>query len=124
MDDKASIIEKAYRDPAGFGSLQNTFKEVRKVDPSITIGQVQEWIAKNTHRKTNLTGFNSYVSPGPKQEYQVDHFFMADLKDEEQQKFKAALCAIDSFSRFLTAVPLKSKSESDFLAGVVEAFRT
>ena len=48
---------------------------------------------------------------------------MADLKDEEQQKLKAALCAIDSFSRFLTVVPLKSKSESDFLAGVMEAFR-
>ena len=44
-------------------------------------------------------------------------------KDEEQQKFKAALCAIDSFSRFLIVVPLKSKSESDFLAGVMEAFR-
>ncbi len=59
MDDKASIIEKVYRDPAGFGGIQNTFKEVRKVDPSITIGQVKEWIEKNTHRKTNLTGFNS-----------------------------------------------------------------
>ena len=123
MDDKASVVEKVYRDPAGFGSLQNTFKEVRKVDPSITIGQVKEWIEKNTHRKTNLTGFNSYVSPGPKHEYQIDLFFLSDLKDEEQQKFKTALCAIDSFSRFLTVVPLKSKSESDFLAGVMEAFK-
>ena len=46
MDDKASIIEKIYRDPAGLGRVQNTFKEVRKVDPSITIGQVKEWIEK------------------------------------------------------------------------------
>ena len=122
VDDKASIIEKVYCDPAGFGSLQNTFKEVRKADPSITIGQVKERLEKNTHRKTNLNGFNSYVSPRPKHEHQVDLFFMADLKDE-QQKFKAALCAIDSFSRFLTVAPLKSKSESDFLAGVMEAFR-
>ncbi len=75
MDDKASIIEKVYRAPAGFGSLQNTFKEVRKVDPPITIGQVKEWLEKNTHRKTNLSGFNSYVSPGPKHEYQIDPFF-------------------------------------------------
>ena len=66
MEDKASNIEKVYRDPAGFGSLQNTFKEDRKVDPSITIGQVKEWIEKHTHRKTNLTGFDSCVLPGPK----------------------------------------------------------
>ena len=46
MEDKADIIEKVYRDPAGFGIVQNTFKEVRKVDPSITIGQVKEWIEK------------------------------------------------------------------------------
>ena len=123
MDEKASIIERVYRDPAGFGSVPNTFKEVRKVDPSITIGQVKEWIKKNTHWKTNLTGFNSYVSPGPKHEYQIDLFFMSDLKDEEQQKFKTALCASDLFSRCLTVVPLKSKRESDFLAGVVEAFK-
>ena len=51
MDDKASIIEKIYRDPAGFGSVQNTFKKVRKVDPSITIGQVKEWVEKNTHAR-------------------------------------------------------------------------
>ena len=54
---------------------KNTFKEVRKVDPSITIGQVKAWIEKNTHREANLTGFNSYVLPGPKHEYQIDPFF-------------------------------------------------
>ena len=75
MEDKASIIEKVYRDPAGLGSIQNTLKEVRKVDPAITIGQVKEWIEKNPHRKTNLTGFNSYASPWPKHEYQIDLFF-------------------------------------------------
>ena len=78
--DKASIIEKIYRGPAGFCSLQNTFKEVRKVVPSITIGQVKEWIEKNTHRKTNLTGFNSYVSPGPKHKYQIDLLFYLTYK--------------------------------------------
>ncbi len=78
MEDKASIIEKVHRDPAGFGSLQNTLTEVRTIDPSITIGQVKEWIEKNTHCKTNLTGFNSYVSPGPKHEYQVGlSFYLA-----------------------------------------------
>ena len=34
-----------------------------------------------------------------------------------------AMCAIDSFTKILTVVPLKSKSESDFLAGLMECFK-
>ena len=33
------------------------------------------------------------------------------------------MCAIDSFTKFLTADPLKSKSEADFLAGLMETFK-
>ena len=48
---------------------------------------------------------------------------MSDLKNEEQQRFKIGMCAIDAFTRFLTVVPIKSKSESDFLAGLMECFK-
>ena len=115
MDNKDEIIETNYTDPAGFGSIQNTLNEVRKIYKSITKEDVQRWIdKKNTHRRTNLRCYNSYVSPGPKHEYQVDLFFMSDLKNEEYQDCKLAMCAIDSFTKFLTVVPLKTKSESDF----------
>ena len=33
------------------------------------------------------------------------------------------MCAIDSFTKILTVIPLKSKSESDFLARLMEAFK-
>lgn len=121
--DKDQTIERIYTDPAGFGSLKETLKEANKIDPTITIKDIKEWIEKNTHRRNNLPGYNSYIAPGPKHEYQIDLFFMSDLKDEDQQKFKVALCAIDSFTRFLTVIPLKSKGESDFLAGLMEAFK-
>ena len=48
---------------------------------------------------------------------------MSDLKNEEYQDYKLAMCAIDSFTKFLSVVPIKSKSESDFLAGLMEAFK-
>ena len=44
-------------------------------------------------------------------------------KNEEYQIFKIAMCAIDSFTKFLIVVPLKSKSESDFLSGLMECFK-
>ena len=63
------------------------------------------------------------MAPGPNHEYQIDLFFMSDLKNEEQQRFKLAMCAIDAFTRFLTVVPLKSKAEGDFLAGLMECIK-
>ncbi len=84
--ERDGVIEKIYTDPAGFGSVMNTFKEVLKVDPTITLEEVKEWIEKNTQRKTNLPGYNSYVAPGPKHEYQIDLFFMSDLKNKANKK--------------------------------------
>ena len=46
---------------------------------------------------------------------------MSDPKNEEYQDYKSAMCCIDSFTNFLIVVPLKSKSESDFLAGLMES---
>ena len=66
-----------------------------------------------------MKGYNSYVAPGPNHEYQIDLFFMSALKNEEQQKFKIAMCAIDAFTRFLTVVPLKSKNDANFLAKMI-----
>ena len=75
---------------------------------------------KNTHRKTYLPGYNSHVAPAPKHEYQIDLFFMSDLKEDNQQKFEVAMCAIDSFTKFSSIGPLKSKSEADVLAGLMD----
>ena len=71
---KEDIIRKLYYDPAGFGSIKNTLKDVRKVDPTITEAEVREWIENNTERKKNLKGYNSFIANEPKQEYQVDFF--------------------------------------------------
>jgi hypothetical protein len=51
---KEEIINKIYRDPAGFGSIKNTLEEVRKIDKSITYNDVKEWKENNFVRKTNL----------------------------------------------------------------------
>jgi hypothetical protein len=104
-------LKNLYRS-SGLWFNSKHIKRSEKIDKSITKEDVQRWIEMNTHRRTNLRGYNSYVSPGPKHEYQIDLFFMSDLKNEEYQDYKIAMCAIDSFTKFLTIVPLKSKSES------------
>ena len=61
-----------------------------------------------------MRGYNAYVSPGPKHEYQIDIFFLSDLEDEERQQTKMAMCATDAFTKALTVAPPKSKGEAFF----------
>ena len=72
-----------YFDPAGFGSIKNTLKDVRKMDKSITEAEVKEFIKNNTGRKQNLKGYNSFIANEPQQEYQVDLFFMTKKEERE-----------------------------------------
>ena len=63
---KAEIISKIYNDLSGFGSIQQTFAEARKIDKTITLNDVKAWKENNIVRKTNLPGYNSYVASAPR----------------------------------------------------------
>jgi hypothetical protein len=65
-----------------------------------------DWFAKNQVRKGNLRGYNSFIAQEPYQEYQIDLFFVNDLKDQD---YKIGLIVIDTFSKYMTVVPLKTK---------------
>ena len=56
---KDTINDKIYHDPAGFGSMQTTLADARKIDKTITMDDVKKWFDKNVERKTNLKGYNS-----------------------------------------------------------------
>ena len=48
------LIKKIYYDPAGFGTVQETYKDVKKLDSSITVKDVRDWFERNVERKNNL----------------------------------------------------------------------
>jgi hypothetical protein len=72
--EKDRIISKVYFADGGFGSARETLKDVRETNPEITLKDVQEWREKYIPRKAPMRGFNSYVAPGPKHQFQVDLF--------------------------------------------------
>ena len=49
--DKDKIISQVYNDPLGFGSNHSTLKDARKLDPSITLEDIQKWKQDNIERK-------------------------------------------------------------------------
>ena len=52
--DKNKIIEQAYHDPLGYGSIQNTLRDARKLDSSITLDDVKKWKEANVEQTTTM----------------------------------------------------------------------
>ena len=49
---KNEIIAKIFYDPAGYGSITQTLKDAKKIDPSITTEDVKK-MERSKHRKKN-----------------------------------------------------------------------
>ena len=117
---KEEIIAKIYNDLSGFGSIKQTFDEARKKDKTITLNDVQAWQENNIVRKTNLKGYNSYVANEPREEYQVDPFYV----NLGEQKFKYGMLAVDIFTKQVEVAPMMLKDKDNILAAFYELFKT
>lgn len=115
--DKNEIISKIYHDPAGYGSVKQTYLEARAKDPSITYADVQKWLSKAVDQKKQLKGYNSFIANEPKEEYQIDLFFLK-RSDFPTEDYIGGVLAIDIFSRFITIIPIKSKTIPEILEAI------
>ena len=57
------------------------------VPRSPLISNVSGWFAKNVPRTKEMRGQSSLIARKPRQEYQIDLFFFADLQREKKQKW-------------------------------------
>ena len=112
-------ISKIYNDLSGFGSIQQTFQEARKLDKTITFNDVKTWKENNIVRQTSLPGYNSYVASEPRFEYQVDPFYV----NLGEQKFKYGMLAVDIFTKQVEVVPMMLKNKGNILAAFYELFK-
>ena len=103
-----STIKKIYYDPGGYGSMQDTFKEAKKVDRSIKFSDVKDWFERSVERKKNLRGFNSYVSLGPRDEFEVDLF---DVNYLGQDEFRYGFWQLTTLQRLCGWFPLRRKTK-------------
>ncbi len=74
-DRKNQIITKAYQETRG--SIKETLEAVKAQsgpDAGIKYKDVQAWHTENLNTLKLQKGFNSYVAPGPKHEFQIDLF--------------------------------------------------
>jgi hypothetical protein len=123
MEAKSDIIKEVYHDhDIGFGSIAQTLKWARMKDPTITYKDVAQWIERNTMRKTNLRGYNSFIASKPREEYQMDLFFMNDFKELIQNDLPVLLM-VDTFTKITQVVPIKGKRDEDVMAGMEQCIQ-
>ena len=118
-NDKENILKKIYYDRSGYGSIQTTFKDAKAKDKTITLQDTKNFFNKYIAQKKQQRGSNTFIAPYSNYEYQLDLFFINDIPN---QKFKIGLILIDSFSKYLTVIPLLSKDEGNLAAGIMEGF--
>ena len=92
-------------------------KEAKKYDPSVTADDFKEWKAKqDVGQKAKMRGMNSFIADKPREEYQMDLFFMAD--QQVDKKFKSALLMVDIFTKWTQVVQVASKKWPAVLEGI------
>ena len=113
------LIKKVYYDPGGYGTVQETFKEVKKLDSTIKVSDVKDWYERNIDRKKQLRGFNSYISKGPRDEYEVDLFDVRYLKDMAHG-YPYGFLAIDNFTKYMWIIPIENKETPELIRAMGE----
>ena len=116
MATKEEIIAGVYKD--FFGSTQDTLKRARAKDPTITYKDVAQWKERNTMRKGQIPGKQSFVANGPKDEYQMDVFKMKE--EDLEDKDVPGLLMVDIFTKQTEVVPLDGLTAPDVLAGMLQ----
>ena len=118
------IIKSMYENTEkGYGSIQDTFKQAHAIDPSITYEDVKTYLNNLPHRQTQLKhkGYSSFISPHTLFEIEVDLIDLTTLA-EANDGFRYAMTAIDNFTKYAHAVPIKTKTSTDIVSAITEVF--
>jgi hypothetical protein len=111
---KNNIISEIYYDPAGFGSIKQTYLEAKAKDPTIKYDDAKNWIHHQVEQKKQLNGYNSFIANEPREEYQIDLFFIPK-KEFPNEVYVGGVLAIDVFTRYISIIPIQSKTIPEIL---------
>jgi transposase InsO family protein len=125
-----SLLKSIYYDPsnpASYAGVQKLLQEAKKYSSSITAEDVRDWLSGQLtytlHRdaRKNYNRNKIFVS-APLEQYQAD---LVDMQKFSRQNsgYKYLLTAIDCFSRYAYAEPLKSKKPEEIIRALKIIFK-
>jgi hypothetical protein len=109
-----NTIKKVYYDPeTGYSSAIKLHKKIKSIDPKIKISiqQVQDFLDKQytnqlNRKQTKPKQYNSIVSYGPKNNYQMD---IISYDRYSYKNYSYILCIIDVYSRYASCRAMTSR---------------
>ena len=114
QQNKDRVIRQVYYDvDTGFGSINETYQNAKKILNTITYNDVKNFLEKQKSRQFKAyRGFNSYVASKPLQELQID---LGDFTASSavNDGFRYMFLAVDIFTKFIHCVPVKDKSRKE-----------
>ena len=99
LTDKEKVIKGVYTNAAsGYGSIRDTYVQANNINPGVRYIDVKEHLGKQQHRQTQskYIGNNSFVSPHPLFEIEVDLIDLASKAEETMDIGIAWLALITS----------------------------
>ena len=129
---REQVISNAYYDiNTGFGSISDTLKRAKEVDPSITVQDVRNFMSKQPNRQIrNYRSTNSYTAPFARYQFQMDIMDMVPLTRDPEVKIptdngepRYALVVIDIFSKLANVVPMTNKDGKSVLSALKDSFK-
>ena len=124
MIEKDRIIRQVYYDAdTGFGSIKSTYDDANKLLNTITYNDVKDFLERQKSRQTEgYRGFNSYVANEPLSEIQID---IADFTASGalNNGFRYLFVAVDIFTKFCHAVPIKDKQPTESVRAMKEILK-
>ena len=121
---KERTVKEVYENrEQGYGSIKDTFQQAKAKDASIKLDDVKKYLNKQPHRQTQFTykKFNSFVSPGPKFEFEMDLIDMT-AKAKENDGYQYGWVAIDNFTKFAWVIPMKEKDTENLINACTRIF--
>jgi hypothetical protein len=118
--DTDKLLRQIYYSETGFQGITDTYKEAKKLIPSITTKQVKTYLDKQQLRQLKpYRSFNSFVADHPLEEVAGD---IADFTKsaEENNGFRYALVAVDVFTKYCHVQPMKGKTADDCVQAMKE----
>ena len=109
-----------YNQDTGFQNQQRTYKAAKKRLSDITPEYAREWFSKQKGQQLKpYRGFNSYIVDRPSQEVAAD---LADFSRNAiyNRGYGYIFIAVDAFTKFAWAVPMKSKDASECAMALTE----
>ena len=113
-EDNNNTIRGVYYDQEnGFGSINDTHKQSRRILNTITLNYVRDFLSRQKSRQTKAYGgFNSYVAKEPLQELQIDIAGFT-RSAEVNDGYKYCFVAVDIFTKICHAVPIQDKKPAE-----------